>query len=35
MLTFLMFAVLVLALVAALGLPYEESWHHRWGDYDR
>lgn len=23
------------ALVTVLGLPYSQSWYHRWGDYDR
>jgi hypothetical protein len=29
------FAALVLVMLAVLGLPYRESWHGRWGNYDR
>ena len=29
------FATLVLVMLAVLGLPYRESWHGRWGNYDR
>ena len=29
------FTALVVVLVAALGMPYKETWHGRWGNYDR
>jgi hypothetical protein len=29
------FAALVIGMLALLGLPYRESWHGRWGNYDR
>jgi hypothetical protein len=29
------FAALVVLMIAALGLPYQETWHDRWGNYDR
>ncbi|MDF2827949.1 MAG: hypothetical protein K0R01_1232 [Mycobacterium sp.] len=31
----IVFAVLVLALIALVGLPYPQSWHSRWGSSDR
>ena len=35
MLAILMMTVVLLGLIVALGLPYNESWYHRWGDSDR
>lgn len=29
------FAAVVLVLLAILGLPYQQSWHSRWGNSDR
>jgi|tagenome__1003787_1003787.scaffolds.fasta_scaffold12625006_1 hypothetical protein len=29
------FAAVVVLLVAALGLPYQQTWHGRWGNSDR
>lgn len=29
------FFVIVALLVAALGMPYPQSWYGRWGNYDR
>jgi hypothetical protein len=26
---------LVVVVIAALGLPYQQSWYDRWGNYDR
>jgi hypothetical protein len=31
----IVFAVVVLVLIAMAGLPYPQSWHGRWGNYDR
>ncbi len=28
------FTALVVVLVAALGMPYQETWHGRWGNSD-
>jgi hypothetical protein len=32
MLALIGFFVLVLVLIAALGLPYPQTWHGRWGN---
>jgi hypothetical protein len=32
MFALLAFFALVLVLIAALGLPYPQTWHGRWGD---
>lgn len=29
------FTALVVVLVAAFGMPYQETWHGRWGNSDR
>jgi hypothetical protein len=29
------FAALVVVMLAVLGLPYRQTWHGRWGNYDR
>jgi hypothetical protein len=29
------FAAVVLVMLAVLGMPYPQSWHGRWGNYDR
>jgi hypothetical protein len=31
----IVFGVVLLLLIAAVGLPYPQSWYGRWGDYDR
>jgi len=31
----ILFGVLLLVLIAALGMPYPQTWHGRWGNYDR
>jgi hypothetical protein len=28
-------AFVLLVLIAALGMPYSQSWYARWGGYDR
>lgn len=35
MFALILFAALVVALVAMLGLPYPQSWQSRWGNSDR
>lgn len=27
--------VALFVLIAAIGLPYQQSWYSRWGNYDR
>jgi hypothetical protein len=31
----IVFAAVVVALIAMLGLPYQQSWYSRWGKWDR
>jgi hypothetical protein len=31
----IVFAVVVALLVAVLGMPYQQTWYSRWGNYDR
>ena len=35
MLGLLAFAALVALVLIILGLPYQNSWYSRWGNYDR
>lgn len=35
MFAFIVIAGALLVLVTLLGLPYQQSWYHRWGGSDR
>jgi hypothetical protein len=35
MFTIIALVVALFVLIAAMGLPYQQSWHARWGNYDR
>ena len=35
MFTVIALVIALLVLVAAIGLPYQQSWYDRWGNHDR
>jgi len=35
MLGLIAFVALIASMIAVLGLPYQNSWYSRWGNYDR